>query len=241
MSLFEWFLIGVSVAGGFVGSVSGFGIGSLVTPLLASAVDTKLAVAIVSVPHFVGTAIRFWTLRESANRRVLWTFGIASALGGLTGAFLYAAAGNPILTAVFAALLIFAGVSGLTGWSSRWQFGRRMAWFAGALSGIFGGMVGNQGGIRSAAMLGFDLPPQSFIATATAVALMVDIGRLPVYLTSEWDLLRESMRWIAFSMAGVIVGTLAGLVALARIPEARFRKVVSGIILALGIYMMTRI
>jgi uncharacterized membrane protein YfcA len=41
-------------------------------------------------------------------------------------------------------------------------------------------------------------------------------------------------------MAGVIGGTVAGLAALSRIPEARFRKVVSAIVLALGIYMFTR-
>jgi hypothetical protein len=41
----------VSVVAGAVASVSGFGIGSLLTPPLAVRVGTKLAVAAVSVPH----------------------------------------------------------------------------------------------------------------------------------------------------------------------------------------------
>jgi uncharacterized membrane protein YfcA len=241
VNVFEWFLFAASAAGGFVGSISGFGIGSLITPMLAGAVGMKLAVAIVAIPHFVGTTIRFWTLRGAVNRQVLVTFGIASAAGGLAGAFLHTAADSPILTIVFASLLVLAGVSGLTAWSSRWRFGRRMAWVAGAVSGVFGGMVGNQGGIRSAALLGFDLAPYEFVSTATAVAVMVDLCRLPVYLVTEWPLLRASAGWILISTVGVVAGTLAGSRALSRIPEARFRKIVSAIILALGVYMFTTV
>ena len=41
----------VAVLAGAIASVSGFGIGSLLTPLLGVRVGTKLAVAAVSVPH----------------------------------------------------------------------------------------------------------------------------------------------------------------------------------------------
>jgi uncharacterized membrane protein YfcA len=241
VSPFEWLLLSVSAAGGFVGSISGFGIGSLITPVLAGTLGTKTAVAVVSVPHFAGTVIRFWTLRRTVNRHVLWTFGVASAAGGLIGALLHASAESPILTVVFGALLVIVGVSGLTGWSSRWRFGRRTTWIAGAASGLFGGLVGNQGGIRSAALLGFDLAPQEFVGTATAVAVMVDLGRLPVYIVAEWTTLRNLASWILISTAGVVAGTLAGRSALSRVPEARFRTIVSGIVLALGLYMFTQV
>ena len=48
----------VAVAAGAVASISGFGIGSILTPLLATSIGTKLAVAVVSLPHFIGTALR---------------------------------------------------------------------------------------------------------------------------------------------------------------------------------------
>jgi uncharacterized protein len=52
------------------------------------------------------------------------------------------------------------------------RWGSVAAWVAGALSGALGGLVGNQGGIRSAAMLGFKVPQESLVATATAIALL---------------------------------------------------------------------
>jgi len=64
-----WVFVTALVAGG-VAAVSGFGIGSLLTPLLAVRYGTKLAVAIVSIPHLVGTTARFVGLRRQLDRRV---------------------------------------------------------------------------------------------------------------------------------------------------------------------------
>src|SRR4051812_50014730 len=84
----ESFSILLAVVGFFAGavaSVSGFGIGSLLTPVLAVRVGTKLAVAAVSVPHLTATALRFWLLRQHVDRRLLWSFGLMSAAGGAGG------------------------------------------------------------------------------------------------------------------------------------------------------------
>src|SRR5262249_12490392 len=82
--------------------------------------------------------------------------------------------------------LVFAGVMGLTGLGERMRFGGWMAWVAGALSGFFGGLVGNQGGMRSAGLVGYDVPEQALVATATAVALLVGGARQPVYVDTPW-------------------------------------------------------
>src|SRR5437016_2404456 len=116
------FLVLMAVVGliaGAIASVSGFGIGSLLTPVLSIQVGTKLAVAAVSVPHVTATALRFWIMREHVDRRLLWSFGLMSAAGGLTGALLQIYADSPALTIVFGILLIFTGIMGLTGLSER--------------------------------------------------------------------------------------------------------------------------
>jgi uncharacterized protein len=141
---------------GTIASVAGFGIGSVLTPLMALRADAKLAVAAVSIPHVAGTALRFWLLRGHVDRRIFLWFGVTSAAGGLTGALLHAYASSRVLAVVFGCLLLFVGVSELTGLMRRVHLGRRAAWIAGALSGVFGGLVGNQGGIRSASLLAFD-------------------------------------------------------------------------------------
>src|SRR5215510_8760484 len=117
--MFSILVLFASVLAGAVAAVSGFGIGSLLTPLLATQYGTKLAVAIVSVPHVLATAVRFAGLRRHLDRKVFLNFGIMSAAGGLLGALLNARANSPMLAIVFGCLLIFAGVSGLSGFVDR--------------------------------------------------------------------------------------------------------------------------
>jgi uncharacterized membrane protein YfcA len=233
--MFESALLVVAAAAGAVAAVSGFGIGSLLTPLLALHAGTKTAVAAVSVPHLVGTAIRFWRLRSHVDRALLWSFGLTSAAGGLAGALAHARASSPALAIVFGALLVFAGTAQITGDAQRWRFHGTAAWVAGAASGLFGGLVGNQGGIRSAALLGFDLTKIRFVATATAIALLVDAARMPVYLVVDRVEVAAIWRLVLIATAGVVAGTLAGERLLARVPEQRIRQIVGALILLLGI------
>jgi uncharacterized protein len=236
-----WFnalVVAVGMCAGAIASVTGFGIGSLLTPTLGLQVGTKIAVAAVSIPHVIGTGLRFCLLRERVNRHVLLTFGLTSAAGGLTGALLHERVSSPWLTVVFGALLLFVATSELTGLSQRIRFRGPTAWIAGAASGLLGGLVGNQGGIRSAALLGTDLPRHTFVATATAVGLIVDGARMPVYLATTGREVLAIWPAVAAATAGVIAGTLVGNRLLARIPEARFRPIVAVILAVLGAAMI---
>jgi uncharacterized protein len=238
--MFELMVFAAALAAGAIASVAGFGIGSVLTPLFAVRVGTQLAVAAVSVPHFFATAIRFWRLRAHVDRRVLISFGIPSALGGLSGALLHSVAASRVLSIVFGAILIFVGVSELTGLSRRMRFGRTGAWIAGALSGFLGGLVGNQGGIRSGALLGFDIQKAAFVATATAVGLVVDVARMPAYFISQGEGIAGIWVLVAVATAGAVIGTLVGEHLLRGIPERLFRRIVAVLLLCLGAYMIVR-
>jgi uncharacterized membrane protein YfcA len=235
---FELLLAVTAIIAGAVASISGFGIGSILTPLLATAYGTKLAVAGVSVPHLVGTALRFSFIYKHVDRKVLFSFGVASAVGGLSGALLHVWLRSVWLGYILGVLLVFAGVMGLTGLAQRMRFGGGVAWIAGVLSGGFGGLVGNQGGIRSAALLGFDLNKEAFVATATGIALAVDFFRMPVYAVTQWRDVAAIWPVMLISIVGIVAGTLLGQPVLRRIPSRTFRALVSAIILLLGIYMV---
>jgi len=238
-----WFETTVLVVGALAGAlaaVTGFGIGSLLTPLLAVQMDTRLAVAAVSVPHVVGTAVRFYLLSGSLDRSVLWKFGLTSAAGGLAGAVLQGWAGNRWLTVVFGALLWFAAISDMTGLARRMRFRGHVAWTAGAVSGLLGGLVGNQGGLRSAALLGFGLSKTSLVATATAIGLIVDGARMPVYFIGQHRELSSLWPVLLVATIGVTAGTLFGSRILARIPEAWFHRVLAAVLATLGTVMLWR-
>jgi uncharacterized protein len=218
--------------------VAGFGIGSVLTPLLSLRLGTELAVAAVSIPHVVATAVRFWRLRAHVDRRVLLGFGLASAAGGLAGALLQGVAGGRALAALFGVLLVFVGLGQLIGFARRMRFHGPAAWIAGALSGLLGGLVGNQGGIRSAALFGFDVPKEAFVATSTAVGVIVDGARVPVYLFRHGAALVPLWPLVLLATAGAVAGTFAGERLLHRVPEPVFRRVVAALLILLGAAML---
>ena|SRR5438093_1227671 len=238
--IFQLGLFAASIIAGVIAAISGFGIGSVLTPVVSTQIDTKLAVAIVSIPHLIGTFFRFVRLKSFVNRPVALTFGIASAIGGLIGAVLNAYATGAILAYVFGALLVFAGLSGITGLAERMELKGPWRWIGGFMSAAFGGLVGNQGGIRSAAMLGFALSKQSFVATATAIALVVDGARMPVYFATQHDGIFRSWTIVSTATVGVVVGTFAGSRLLDQIAERMFKRVVSLLVFGLGIFMLIR-
>lgn len=237
-----WFLIAlgvVAVLSGATAAVVGFGIGSLLTPLLALRVGMPAAIAAIALPHAAATALRFWRLRGAVDWAVVRRFGLLSAAGGLAGALLYTRLGSRELTLTLAGLLMLTGVSGLTGIVTRWS-SHPVAGALGALSGFFGGLAGNQGGLRSAALLTFRLTPAAFVATATATALLVDVMRTPVYLWRAGPELLALWLPIGLATLGVLGGTLVGERILIGMPPERFRRVVSVAILALGALLLVR-
>jgi uncharacterized protein len=236
--LFRIALVTVAFFAGSISSITGFGIGTILTPFMALQFGVKLAVAAVSVPHCTGNAIRFWTLRDKLDKRVLRTFGVMSAAGALAGSLLHVFTPNPALRYVLAALLIFAGLLGVTGREAHVRLGRVGAWIGGGLSGFFGALIGNQGGLRAAAMLAFDVPKEAFVATATATALIVDAVRMPVYAAHEWRAIAAILPEVLLGAAGVVAGTYFGRAIFGRIPETLFRRFVAALILMLGVAML---
>ena len=73
-------------------------------------------------------------------------------------------------------------------------------------------------------MLGFDVPKESYVATATAVGLIVDLARLPVYLAIRWRRIVELWPLLLLATMAVV-----------------FRRAVAGMLLALGTYMLVAV
>ncbi len=230
----------VAIVSGATAAVVGFGIGSLMTPLLAIRFGTTTAVALVTVPHAVATAVRCWRLRAHVSRPVLIRFGLLSAAGALAGALAYTRLGPTALTRALGGLLVLTAVAQLTGWASRWQPRGPLVAIVGLVSGFFGGVAGNQGGLRSAALTAFGLTPLQFVATATATGLLVDAARTPVYLWHSGPAMLMLWAPIAVGTIGVLIGTLLGERLLLGLSPRRFAQTIGAAIGALGLWLLAK-
>ena len=181
--------------------------------------------------------MRCWRLRKSIDRAVLKGFGLASAAGGIIGAFALFRFDSEARV-ILGLLLLATGFAGLTGWNRTITPSGIASTVLGGLSGLFGGLAGNQGGLRAAALSTYRLTPAQFVATSTAVGLMVDAARMPVYVARGSGRISELAVPIAIATVGVLVGTIAGERVLLRLRKEQFTKIVSALIAALGVWLL---
>lgn len=237
------FLLGVfvlAVLSGATASVAGFGIGSLLTPLLAASFGTATAIAAVAIPHAAATALRCWRLRANVEWSVLRGFGLLSAAGGLAGALLYTRFSNDALTLTLGLLLLSTAFATLVDLPSRVGATGVVVGVLGLLSGLFGGLAGNQGGLRAAAMLSFALPPVRYVATATATAMLVDIVRTPIYVWRAGSVLTTLIVPLSVATVGVLIGTVLGERILLGLSIRQFRFAVAVLIGLLGVWLVVQ-
>lgn len=236
-----WLLVAVAalaVIAGATASVVGFGIGSLLTPLVAAKYGIDVAVAVVVVPHLIAGLLRGFILRRSIDWRVVLRFGLLSTAGGLVGALVFARLAPAALTRVLGALLLATAIAGITGWTQRWTPKGPTVWALGGLSGFFGGVVGNQGGLRAAALSAFGLTQAAFVGTSTVVGVMIDIVRLPVYVSRSAAHLSPLWPLIAVAVAGVVAGTLVGDRILLGLSKETYRRIVGIAVGLLGLWFL---
>jgi uncharacterized membrane protein YfcA len=237
------FLFGVfalAVLSGGTAAVAGFGIGSLLTSLLAASFGTATAVAAVAIPHAAATALRCWRLRANIDWAVVRSFGLLSAAGGLIGALLYTRFSNAALTLTLGLLLLSTAVATIVDLPSRVRVRGTVIGVLGLLSGLFGGLAGNQGGLRAAAMLSLSLPPVRYVATATATAMMVDLVRTPIYVWQAGGVLRSLIVPLSVATIGVLIGTVLGERILLGLTIRQFRYAISILIGMLGVWLVVQ-
>jgi uncharacterized membrane protein YfcA len=228
----------IAFLAGATASVVGFGIGSLLTPLLATRLGVGVAVACVAIPHLAGGLLRGWRLRRSIDWPLVVRFGLVSAAGALAGALVFASLAPAMLARALGALLVLTAVAGVSSRSRRWKPRGAMTWILGALSGFFGGVVGNQGGLRAAGLSAFALEPAVFVGTLTVVGVMIDLVRLPIYLYRTSGQLAGIWGVAVLAVVGVIAGTLVGGRVLLGLSRDWFRVVVSIAVGLLGMWFL---
>lgn len=178
---------------------SGFGLGTILTPVFMLFFPVELAIALTGVVHFFNNLYKIILVGKNADKKVLIRFGITAVIFAFVGAWLllkipdvkplfsYELFGKewivyPVKFLISIILIIFATLD-LIPHFQKLQFSKDKLPIGGALSGFFGGLSGNQGALRSAFLIKAGLSKEAFIGTAVVVSTFVDFTRLGIYAT----------------------------------------------------------
>jgi len=235
---------------------SGFGLGTILTPVFMVFFPVDLAIALTGLVHFFNNVFKLFLVGKNADKAVLIRFGIPAVLAAFVGAWLlinipdsqplfaYEAFGRqyevfPVKFLISVLLIIFA-LMDLLPRLKNLKFGARLLPLGGFLSGFFGGLSGNQGALRAAFLIKAGLSKEAFIGTAVVVSVFVDFTRLSVYagriISAD---LTEHLSLIVLAVIFAISGAYIGNKLLKKITIHALQTIVAvmliGLSLALGL------
>ncbi|MBM4273416.1 MAG: sulfite exporter TauE/SafE family protein [Deltaproteobacteria bacterium] len=179
---------------------SGFGLGTILMPVLALFFPVGTAIALAAVVHLCNNLFKLALLGKHADRTIIYKFGLPAILAAYVGAeallwlshlkplFTYQLFGRSLqvmpLKLVVAVLMVVFALMEVWPRLANFSLDPKYLPLGGVLSGFFGGLSGHQGALRSAFLLRCGLSKESFIGTGVVVACLVDFSRLLVYRAS---------------------------------------------------------
>jgi uncharacterized membrane protein YfcA len=195
----EYLIIPLAAAGAsFLTFLSGFGLGTLLMPVFAIFFPVPLAIALAAVVHCLNNFFEMAFLFRYVRVKIALAFGLPAMAGAYGGARLLSLlSGVAPLTSydvlhihaeitvvkltVSLLIFIFAAFE-LVPRLRNVSFNKRYVPIGGIVSGFFGGLSGHQGAPRAAFLIRTGLSKEAYVATGVAVAILIDLSRLSVYV-----------------------------------------------------------
>lgn len=218
------------------GTISGFGSSSILLPFSNQFFDYKTALIIVAIYHIFGNTTRLSLTYHHFDTRIFLLFGIPSVMTTVLGASLVNQIDTNILKIILAIILILFAIYSL--WNPRFHI-TPTPWIGrigGALSGFTAGLIGTGGVLRGAFMTLFNLKKEQYIATIAAIALLVDVTRIPLYLKQgfldhEYYVLIPVLFCIAF------IGSYIGKIIVQKVQTNILKKIILVGIIVMSLYL----
>ena len=238
---------------------SGFGLGTLLMPVVALFFPIEVAIAVTAVVHLANNVFKLSLVYRQIDKAVFVRFGFAAMVAAFIGAMLlrwlidipaiaqYQLADSviqisPVNLVIGLLILCFVAVE-LTPWFTRKTMPQHWLPVGGVISGFFGGLSGHQGAFRSMFLLGAGLEKAAFVATGVAIAVAVDVVRLSIYglgfastadssVSGQWPL-------VALATASAFAGTVLARRLLEKVTMAFIRYSVAVLLTLVGLGMIS--
>lgn len=237
---------------------SGFGLGTILTPVMMIFFPVEVAVAYTGIIHFSNNIFKLFIIGSNVNKKVLIKFGIPAVMSAFVGSLLlfnisgdsivysYKLMGNvkeiTLVKFIISLLLFVFALIDLIPFFRKLKFGNKSLPLGGVLSGFFGGLTGNQGALRSAFLIKIGLEKQVFIGTTVVISSLVDLTRLSVYWTNLFNLnISDYYSLGFFAISSGILGSFVGNKLLKKVTLKFIRILVAALILIIALALLSGI
>ena len=234
---------------------SGFGLGTILTPVMILYFPVELAISFTGIVHFLNNIFKIFLVGNHVNKDVLVRFGLPAILSALIGSYILFQLDNnmilysyqlfeynmevKLLKFVISILLLIFALIDLIPFFKKLKFEKKSLPLGGFLSGFFGGLTGNQGALRSAFLIKSGLNKKEFIGTTVVISIFVDISRISVYSSNLIEYNISNYYLLAFfAISSGILGSILGNILLKKITLELIQIIVAILIILIGLGLL---
>ncbi len=256
---FQLLLVAFTVIGGSILTFfSGFGLGTLMLPVMALFFPVDLAVIATAIVHLANNLFKFGLVYKHIHFHTLWRFGLPAIVSAFLGAYLLRLMGQlptiaeytlngkvfsiSALKVVIGLVMIFFAVIELSKRFSKWQVSQNYLPVGGIISGFFGGLSGHQGAFRAAFLAKAGLTKEQFVGTSNAIAILIDATRLSTYFTGSYLLTNELKQPVIYvAIIAAFLGTIIGQQLMKKVTLTFIQRTVAILLITMGTLLIAGI
>lgn len=233
---------------------SGFGLGTLLMPIVALFFPIEVAIAITAIVHLTNNGFKFILVWRDINRSVLLRFGLPALFMAFIGAWLLTHFNEinqythfslfgferqvATINILVGCLIILLLIIELTPKISQLKFDKKYLPIGGIISGFLGGLSGHQGAFRSMFLLKVGLSKQTYIATGVMIAILVDLARLSIYGLHFRQVAQINWWIVGCATLSAFLGAFIGKKVLTKVTIGLIQQIVSLLLFAIAIALI---
>lgn len=219
-----------------LGTVSGFGISTLMVPIMLFFLPFAETLLFVGIVHWFGDVWKLFLFKKGLNWKILLSFGIPGTIAAYIGAMLTFRISTIILSRGVGAFLVVYVL--LIAFKPKFRIrpNKITALLGGTLSGFIGGLTGVAGGaIRAVVLTSFNLQKEIYVFTTGFVGATVDASRVLGYAIGGTKIEHSLLLGLPFFVLMSYLGVRIGKILVDKIPQEKFRLVVAFFLLTIGV------
>jgi len=221
----------------FAQSLTGFGFALMMMPLVTVVLGVRTAAPVVALAALTVYSVNLVRYRRSINVPEVLRLGVASAAGVPVGIWVLSNADEKVVMRILGLILVaYAGYSLLQP-KTRRVLSRGWVYPAGFLAGCFGGAYNTPGPPVIVYGSMRQWPRDEFRAVLQALFFLNGILVVASHAFAE-HLTKQVLVYYLYAVPALAVGILVGTVVDPRIDQTQFRRIVTAMILVLGLALV---
>jgi uncharacterized membrane protein YfcA len=217
-----------------IGTVAGFGSATILFPFALIFFDFKSALVLVAFTHVFGNISRIGFFKHGFDKNLIIRFGIPAIIFTILGSVLVDKISQNYLLGLLGSFLIGYSLISLFKHKIKVKHNPVIEVVEGGISGFVTGLIGTGGAFRGSFLNSYHLSKEKFIATSAAIALAVDLTRIPIYINQGF-LRPEYFLNLPILFLLALIGAYLGKYIVEKISQTTFTKMVLILILLAGI------